>query len=181
MTAKARNKKEKDLFEDYPVREKEVRRKTTLTLPHFKKTLVVSYENVIFLAIAFIMGCIIFFSFGVEKGRQDVIGGTRQHGLTTGHSAAPGSARGTGPVKPAKQKKKAVGYTIQIAAFKERQSARQERDALRKEGYRAGVKKSGTYYQVYVGAFKEKRGADSQLEKLKQKYNDCYIKKIEEE
>ncbi len=181
MTAKSRDKKEKDLFEDYPVREKEVRRKTTLTLPHFKKTLVVSYENVIFLAIAFIMACIIFFSFGVEKGRQDVIGKGKQHGLTIGRSAACGSVRGTSSVKPAKQKKNTIGYNIQIAAFKERQSAKQERDALRKEGYRAEVKKSGSYYQVYVGAFKEKREADSQLEKLKQKYNDCYIKKIGEE
>ena len=87
---------EKDLFEQVKAADAKIGRKTRFLLPRVKKSISLSYENIIFLAIAFIMTSIIFFSLGVEKGRRDVgyIGSQGNRGTTpyhkgTGHARNP--------------------------------------------------------------------------------------------
>lgn len=160
---------EKDLFGQPEAVDKKTRKKTGFILPEIKKSITLSYENIIFLSIGFVMSCIIFFSLGVEKGRKDfykqqATSNKRQEIIE--EKIAPDTEAEV-PVRSA--------YIIQLAAFREKNSAEDEQGRLRKEGYNAAVKKSGIYYQVYIGGFDTKKDAEVLLTKLKKKYNDCYI------
>ena len=171
------DRREKDLFEQVKAADAKIGRKTRFLLPRVKKSISLSYENIIFLAIAFIMTSIIFFSLGVEKGRRDV--GhvkTENRERITGNRERITENRGQDSKQKIQDK-----YIIQLAAFKKKQSAEQEVSRLRTDGYEADIKESGSYYQVYIGGFVEKKDAQGLLEKLKKKYEDCYIKTLSED
>ncbi len=166
MVARFQDKSEKDLFDQFQVGGKKIRKKTRILLPQLKKSLSLSYENAIFLIIGFTMACIICFSLGVEKGRQDTgITGTPYHS-----SAAADS--GTGQANKTQNK-----YVIQLAAFRKKGPAEDALAKLRSEGYIADIKRSGDYYQIFIGGFGKRREAERLLKRLKGKYKDCYIKK----
>lgn len=165
------DKKEKDLFEDLQTADKNIRKKVRLQLPRLKNRLSLSYENLIFLAIGFVMCSIIFFSLGVEKGRQDT---------NRVKSGLKNEKRVKVPaLKPKKQKaQKQDKYIIQLAAFKEKRSAKKELVQLEKEGYTGSTKRVGAYYQLYVTGFSKKKEAEDALKGLQKKYKDCYVKQL---
>jgi len=171
MAARAQDKKEKDLFEDLQISDKKIRKKVRLHLPRLKNRLSLSYENIIFLAIGFVMCSIIFFSLGVEKGRQDANHIKR---------ARIKEKKIDRPVARKKEPEVKLqdSYTIQLAAFKEKRSAEEELSKLERDGYGAGIKKSGGYYQVYIGGFIKEKEAERALRNLQKRYKDCYVKKL---
>jgi len=71
MTTK-QNKDQSDLFGQYHAIDNQIRKKAHFLLPNIKNSVTLSYENIIFILIGFLMSCIIFFSLGVEKGRHDI-------------------------------------------------------------------------------------------------------------
>lgn len=71
MNIKTQEKTQMDLFEQAQAVDKKIRRKTRFLLPDVKNSFTVSYETAIFFMIGFVMGGIIIFSLGVEKGRYD--------------------------------------------------------------------------------------------------------------
>lgn len=176
MSARFQNKREKDLFDQFQSADREIKKKTKLILPNIKKSLNISYENVIFIAIGFVMSCIIFFSLGVETGRRNI------SYTSNGGQAVKGEVENVEKIikekkaeKPEIQKTK--GYIIQLAAFNKKLPAETEQVELQKKGYRADVKQSGNYYQLYIQGFDSTEKAQEVLGKLKEKYKDCYIKK----
>jgi len=164
---RSQDRREKDLFEQAKIADTKIRKKTRFLLPRVKKSITLSYENIIFLAIAFIMASIIFFSLGVEKGRRDV-----------GHIKKETRNQSTETRKQDSKQKIREKYVIQLATFKKKGSAEQELSRLKTDGYEADIRKSGSYYQVYIGGFVKKRDAQRLLEKLKKKYKDSYIKTL---
>jgi len=71
------------------------------------------------------------------------------------------------------------GYFVQVATYRKNSSfVKKEVDKLEKKGYNALIIPSGKYAQVCAGVFSTKRDAQRHLEKLKQKYKDCFIRKI---
>ena len=168
MNLGSQNTGERDLFEQVPAADKKTRKKTAPFLSRIKNRTTYSFENIVLVAILFIMSCIASFSLGVEKGRREV-------DVTTGLEA-----KKTAPDVQAVTVKAdtADKYVIQLASFKESGSAKEEVAALEKLGYNADMKKSGSYYQVYIGFFDNRNGADRLRDKLKERYRDCYIKKL---
>ena len=71
MNIKSQEKTQSDLFEQAQAADKKIRRKTRFLLPDVKNSMTISYETAIFYMIGFVMACIIIFSLGVEKGRND--------------------------------------------------------------------------------------------------------------
>ncbi len=72
MNIKSQEKTQNDLFFDQAhAADKKIRRKTRFLLPDMKNSMTISYETAIFYMIGFVMACIIIFSLGVEKGRND--------------------------------------------------------------------------------------------------------------
>ncbi|MFH1478344.1 MAG: SPOR domain-containing protein [Candidatus Omnitrophota bacterium] len=178
------DKKEIDLFEHAQASEKKMRKKVKLLLPQLKNSIALSYENIIFLIVSFIMGSIIFFSLGVEKGRQDTLVAKR------GETIVYPEAAETIAIQPdnretisiAKKYEEAPeekdGYILRLASFSQEASAYDEKERLVKEGYKAHVRKSGKYYQVYLGVFKTKESAEKLYNNLTRTYKDCYITRL---
>ncbi len=69
-------------------------------------------------------------------------------------------------------------YTIQVASFKDQQYAQKEATALIKKGFETSIMTKGDYFIVCVGKFNTKDDVDKALGKLKQKYNDCLIRRL---
>ncbi|MBU4149649.1 MAG: SPOR domain-containing protein [Candidatus Omnitrophica bacterium] len=176
MGAKFQGRQEKDLFEQFQGAEKKVLKKTRFLIPRIRNSIEVSYENIIFLSIGLLIACIVCFSLGVEKGRREAVPRAipaRNIGMFGANlnekqdSSAPVVSKEI-PALP-------EGYALQLASFRNRGPAEQERDKLRKEGYGADVKRSGEYYQVYIGGFDKRTEAERFKGKFINKYRDCYI------
>jgi len=68
-------------------------------------------------------------------------------------------------------------YTIQIATFRNRQSAEEEAARLKKSGYTAAIALSGEFYAITVGNYAFRVDAERDLKRLRPAYSDCYIRK----
>lgn len=176
MSAKFQQDTEKDLFEQAHATDKKIKERTRRLLPDIKQNVNLSYENVVFLMIAFVMSCIIFFSLGVEKGRRD----KSLSDVKVEYKEQMREDIVQGVVEqqvPDRQSVRPDTYIIQVAAFKKIEAAEQAREKLKKEGYKADIKKSDDYYQIYIGGFESEGAARKMLKQVKLKYSDSYIKK----
>ncbi len=178
MSAKFQSKGERDLFEQF--QEKGVRSKKNIkfTLPRLRKSIEFSYENIIFLSIAFIMLSVMFFSLGVEKGRQEGSYRRKKVGTTRVETVMPIEKKPLPKRQRIAKKRIKSNYAIQLAAFTSIISAEEETKKLKKEGYSAKIRKSGSYFQVFLDGFDNRKKAEALLKKLVKKYGDGYIKKM---
>ncbi len=135
---------------------------------HFKKemalgkkiVLSVSYENLALLLIALIMTLVIFFSLGVEKGRGMAVRSTR-----------PVITAGFAENQP---------YTIQVMTVKSPEEALRETACLKGIGYKAFTARSKEWYHVCVGRYADLGEINKDLTAIKQKYPNCYVRKLKE-
>ncbi|MFH1782400.1 MAG: SPOR domain-containing protein [Candidatus Omnitrophota bacterium] len=168
------DKKERDLFDHQAnIAEKKIKKKVKFLLPPLKNSIVVTYENIIFLIIVFIMSSIIFFSLGVEKGRQELSSIKKEVKSVSLNDLSPKKEE----VAIAKDTPgdRVEAYIIRLASFSEKASAVKEQEALKKDGYEASIRRSGDYYQLYIGGFTNKGKAAKLQQALTNKYKDCYI------
>jgi|GEM_PF-1213176 len=188
MSSPLRHKTESDLFEGFESVDKKIHDKAKLLLPDIRKSITISYENLVFFIILFIMSGIIFFMLGVEKGRYDIICRLKKERKIYTSSTARKEPRNEiiqkvgltqGQIQQApKETDKVKGlYIIQVASFKDKAIAEKEMMALRKVGLNANIKISGDYYRLYIDDIKTERDAKIVLNKLKDRYHDCYITK----
>lgn len=72
----------------------------------------------------------------------------------------------------------AGNYTLQVASFKAKSNAEQERDTLEEMGFEAFVLQKGDYSIVCVGRFEDKSGAKGYAPKIKSRYKDYLIRRL---
>lgn len=178
------------------------------------KDLTLSVENTIVLSIIFVMAVVLFFSFGVERGKQTVKDALAEPPVTVTVLSSPEDPSGKimersiapaentkaqksasslqpagaqqrekrqkqMPVSvPALKKKEKGTFTIQVASFKEKEKARMEAKRLRSKGYEIFVLPKGKHSIVCVGKFAIKDDATEFSNKLKNKYNDCLVRRL---
>ncbi len=165
------------------------------------KDLTLSVEDIIVLCIIFVMAVVLFFSFGVERGKQIVKGALVEPPATVAIVAAPEEtpnkvAERSAPVLQtdgAKQQKQAPAatnnasslekkekgtFTIQVASFKEKEKAQMEAKRLKGKGYEIFVLPKGKHSIVCIGKFALKDEATEFSNKLKNKYNDCLVRRL---
>jgi hypothetical protein len=188
MKLRFQNKREKDLFDQFQTAEEKIKEKTKILLPDIKRSLNLSSENIIFIIIGFVMSCVIFFTLGVEKGRREVIQGLYKQGSLRQNLPPVSNVKKIDEAKKVAQvatqeasiKKNQDTqnkyYSVQLSCFKGKDAADREKAALKKIGYNADIRQSGNYYQLYIGGFKTKKDAQNMAERLKDRYNDCYVK-----
>ena len=168
---------------------------------------VTSYEKIILLVIGFIITGIISFCLGVEKGKTiaaprlnpqfDIAEGSvfKPLPVKPNQNAKPpepvSAGLEEGLIARAGQKssqtkqeilvpaqKQGGGYTIQVATYQMKSYAQIETEKLRKKGFYALILSRGGYNIVCVGNFADMQTAQSSLLKLKQKYRDCYLRRL---
>ncbi|MDD5408953.1 MAG: SPOR domain-containing protein [Candidatus Omnitrophica bacterium] len=110
------------------------------------------YEKILLLIMGLVLLSIISFSLGVEKGRRVV--------LTSGNNTDPAS------------------YTIQVAAFKNRNLALRQAQMLAKAGLSPLVFAKGNYVILCVGKFSNQESAQPLLIQLQRTYAGCRIRRL---
>lgn len=207
-----------ELFPNATVKASELRQRRYLL-----KDLTLSAEHIIVSAIIFVMVTVLFFSFGVEKGKRMVrvsileaagisrtvevvppeTPGVVSSRLLAGRGeaqAAPAvtvsplaeketlrSPRGgletpveASPKMEAQPQKKDAKdiFTIQVASFNSPQSAQKEAMLLKQKGYDIFVLPKGKHSIVCVGKFGQRNEAKAFSNKLKNRYNDCLVRRL---
>lgn len=170
----------------------------------FMSKVTFSFENFIVLGIVIIMGMIMSFSWGVDRGFKRVSlnkTGPDEPVLKNEIDWEPDIlVAAVIPVKetvPSIVKEQAskiskelevIGnkttksiekvYTIQVASFKTEEYAQKEAMALKKEGYEIIVIPKGDYSIVCVGKFSHYGEAKLFSGRLKKRYKDCLVRSL---
>ena len=110
------------------------------------------YEKVMLLIMGLILTSIIFFSLGVERGRR--VAGSKNNVLDQS------------------------GYTIQVAAFKNKQLALSAAQRLLKEGLTPMAFAKRGHIVLCVGKFSNQESAQPLLIQLQRAYAGCRIRRL---
>ena len=207
-----------ELFPNATVKASELRQRRYLL-----KDLTLSVEHIIVSTIVFVMVTVLFFSFGVEKGKRMVrVSILEAAGISRAVEAVSQETRGVvssrllagrgeaqaapavtispqaeeetlrspkGGLEPPEaspkmeaqpQKKDAQEdiFTIQVASFNSPQSAQKEAMLLKQKGYDIFVLPKGKHSIVCVGKFGQQNEAKAFSNKLKNRYNDCLVRRL---
>jgi len=169
------------------------------------KDLTLSLENIIVLCIIFVMTLVLFFSFGVERGKRIVKASivkvaedlTRTDTDAFEYQAsvvevdsvgedAPVDSGGHWTVDEEKameaplQEHEVLGdmFTVQVASFKLEKNAHKEATRLKEKGYDIFVLSKGRHSIVCVGKFAQKDQAKQFSDRLKNRYNDLLVRRL---
>lgn len=142
-----------------------------------------NYEKIILFIICFIISGIISFSLGVEKGKKYTAPPVKQEKIITTPLVSEITPRNIKENTALKEnivpkEEKADTYTIQIASFKNKESAQKEVQALKKSGWTTLVLHRGNYNVVCVGNFENKEKAENLLTEIRKKYQDGFIRRL---
>ncbi|MCX5669328.1 MAG: SPOR domain-containing protein [Candidatus Omnitrophica bacterium] len=110
------------------------------------------YEKVMLLIMGLVLTSIIFFSLGVERGKRIVVSKNNSTDQ--------------------------LGFTIQVATFKNKQLALREVQLLLKEGLTPLAFAKGGYIVLCVGKFSNQVSAQPLLIQLQRTYAGCRIRRL---
>lgn len=186
-----KNKIQKELFEEFVEADKKKHLKAKFW-PGPKRTIALSYEHLIFIAMAFIITAAVFFSLGAERGKRLQVKSlalvekeSRQTPVQIAEILEPVQKKaatkeeeaGLQPKEAGGKKEVVSVYTVQVACYVKKDSADQEAQRLKEKGFKPFVFSSGNYYIVCGGEFKSKTEAASEQKKLRKIYPDCYVRR----
>ncbi|KPK96578.1 MAG: hypothetical protein AMJ95_13425 [Omnitrophica WOR_2 bacterium SM23_72] len=158
-----------------------------------------SYEKAILVIIGMVAVSIISFGLGVEKGKRvtsvkfsprldmakkpalppvKVAPAEQPKPQVTGKPVALPEGSAEVKEKSAPQFLEQQGYVIQLASYQQRNFADREAEELKKKGFSPIILKKGVFTVLYVGNFPSKESASAKLSELRERYTDCYIKKL---
>ncbi len=135
------------------------------------------YEKIILLVIAFLITGIASFSLGVEKGKRLVYQTTPVR--ANAEKASP-PAETQVQQMPVQKENALENYTVQLASYLTRDSARQEVEILKKKGFSPLILSKGKYTVLCVGNFSDKEKAKALLAEFEKqnRYKGCFIRRL---
>lgn len=160
-----------------------------------------SVERVILSLIVILLGIISVFAVGVEKGRHSSVSASRpiesgqlkeakyiQQNNAAAASAVQRPVAGVAAPKPAaagapaqqpaaRPKQIDEPYTIQIVAYKDKDSAEKKADYLKSKGLDAFIVAGGGWFQICINRYATKKEADQAVMQFRKDYKDCYVRK----
>ena len=151
--------------------------------------LTLTLDRAVFIAIGIIMVMVVLYALGVETGKSRAM----ESALSLPAPAAMPQAAKVAVAQPLKvvapQPVRVVTpapavsnanriYTIVAVTFINKDTAMQETDKLRRQGYSPALIQSDRYFQVCIGAYADRTGAESQrdLKKIRRLYKDAYLR-----
>ena len=202
------NSKKQSQFELFPASSSATDVYEKSRYPFSIRNLTVSLENIVVVAISFVMIIVLFYAFGIERGKRAVIAQDAQAEKKTGNfsenaiivisSEEKLDKESTEVIEKVKQQKVVEEkievieipkyeyqpqivqdhFTIQVASFQLDRSARQEASTLKKKGYEISVLRKGKYSIVCVGKFDQRNDATKYSSKLKKRYKDLMVRRL---
>lgn len=166
------------------------------------KDLTLSLENIIVLCIISVMVLVLFFSFGVEKGRrmalrsqvpdtaglvqavkevvppQPILSSEETVVLSVEVPEEVVTENEAVPPPLDKKNEQEKFFTIQVASFRLEKNAKEEAGRLKGAGHDTFVIPKGGHSIVCVGKFMQMDEAKKFSNRLKNRYNDCLVRRL---
>jgi len=152
----------------------------------------VPIEHVISLVILVILGFIVSFALGVEKGKRQHASQEAMHPVEVVETAEKVEFKKTDASrepeiekigKPIQEKpivKKEKPYTIQLVSYKARRDADQKIKRLKAEDIDAFIVHNKKWFQICSGSYANKKEAEKDLNNLSKKYKGCFLREKEQ-
>lgn len=137
-----------------------------------------NHEKIILIIIGFLIVGIVSFSLGVKKGRQLSIAKEDKELKGKPQIIKKEEVKTEKEVIGPSLEKADANYTILVATYLTRTYAQREAEKLKQKGLQTLVLPKGKYIELCVGKFINKDEAKVILKELKNKFHDCYIKKL---
>lgn len=166
-------KYQKELFEFEKPKRPFPRLGNIFPKPDFEGRISITFglERLIFISIGIIMLMVIVFALGVERGKVAARTLPRPPAIPI---------HGKLMAKPAPEAVQDFSkpYTIVAAAFRRKDTAMQEFNKLKREGFDVTLVQSDSYFQIRVGTYPDKDSAGSKkaLARIRQFYKEAYFK-----
>lgn len=131
MSQRFQDRQERDLFNQISPGDKPIKKKAKIFFPDQKKDIAVSYENLIFILIVFIMSSIIFFSLGVEKGilnEEDSVFGMPKFKIVRTKIKKEKAAEKPEEAKPCAEPAAATAGAVKTAAVKKEEAPKSQKE-----------------------------------------------------
>lgn len=169
-----------------------------------KVSITLGLEKAVFISIGIILIMIIVFAMGVERGRTIAADETSKNrdekmaaitppvvsasiqpvpsqvvaGARAATATPVSNMKGAPSVQPKAEPEdlSQKPYTIIAMTFRERETAVQAANWLKKEGFQSYQKQDGQFFPVCVGSYSSKAAAQAELSKIKRLCKDAYIK-----
>lgn len=148
------------------------------------------YEKTIILVMTFLTVGVISFTLGVKSGKRNTLlmqqepktlpKDVKEEKIKSVPKQSETAykeivkSQGTG----SEVKKPSGAYTIQVATFRARKLAQREADELKKMGMQVMVLSKDEYSQLCVGRFINKDEATTTLKRLRNRYQDCFVRRL---
>lgn len=161
-----------------------------------RHAITIHLDTIIFLCIINVLVLVVSFSIGMEKGRKIAQKSAKpiikESNIQIVQKRAPIVKKpiigATVKQKPSKKKQLEVekeksqtildSYVVQLASYSREQLAKSEKKHLDRMGLTAIISKKGKYNVLYVGKFISKEEAEKTKTKLRNRYSDCFVKKL---
>lgn len=174
-----------ELFEEFikPEKKREIQKSHPI-VRRYRLFLNISYEQLVFFVIALIMIMVLVFSLGVERGKSllETPAPVEPEIAREPEIELPSSTEIQKEVvlKPPPQeiiKKVSKPYTIQVATYRQKKSAKKELENLRKRGLDSYIISNNGKYEVCVGEYVDRDSAKKNIKRLKKDYKDCFLRR----
>ncbi|NQT22621.1 MAG: SPOR domain-containing protein [Candidatus Omnitrophica bacterium] len=172
-----------ELFKEFTRKESSLKKLSQKMLPKRRPHILqVPIEQVISAAILVIVGLIVCFALGVEKGKREVISVLKNERIKAIETIETIRASQTEVVEteesvivqPAVKEEKP--YTIQLISYKGKRAAEEKAAKLKTEGIEAFLIYNDKWYQVCSGSYANKEEAEKDLKKLSKKHKGCFLR-----
>ncbi|MFH1858026.1 MAG: SPOR domain-containing protein [Candidatus Omnitrophota bacterium] len=153
---------------------------------HF--TMSVSLDSLLLFTLLFVMGFVIVYAIGVEKGRQGRRNSVNALAPAAVMKKLPAASLQKAPVPAAQEKEIAPSatqqdrpekrFTIQVASFENTATATEALEKMKRgKGIVDGFLISGSkHVAVCIGTYEKRAEADRALEQLRKSYGDAFVR-----
>ncbi|MCQ9205550.1 MAG: SPOR domain-containing protein [Omnitrophica bacterium] len=162
-----------------------------------KHKVIFHFDTLVLSSVVIILLLTLVFSLGVERGKRIVLAGLREVKKSPAKALDLPEKESQEKIKESEKnsiqfqadvgndriieetdEKKQEKYHIQVASFRQENTAQRAAKILKEKGYSAVVLKKGAYAVIYVGSFDNKEEAKDNLEALREKYKDCILRRL---
>jgi len=157
-----------------------------------------SLDILLFSGTAVVLSLVLIYSMGIEKGRKTahlkerisvsskenqsaaVISDVTINNLgTREQKREEGLSEDDMEEKAEEKKEDGTGkYTIQVGSYLKQGIAQVEAKKLKEKGYSVWISKKGKFQVILVGEFKDKSEAQKDMQALKERFKDCFLRRL---
>ena len=171
---------QKELFDRFKEKKPKLKRFTEKIPKRNQLYVRAPLENIVIVAIVFILALVVAFALGIESGKSKATQSEKRKTQSEELSSAGETEQYVRTIaqSPKEATKTRGPYTLQLISYKEKPLAEKEKNNLLMKRKDAFIIPSGSWFQVCVGSYANKEEAREDMRNFSGRYKGCFIKKI---